>query len=360
MKRAYIIAEAGVNHNGSLEMAKKLIDAAAAAGADSVKFQTFIAKNLVTMDAPKAEYQQLVTEEMETQYDMLRKLELSEADHRELIKHCELRQIAFLSTPFDLESLNLLTSKLKLSLVKLPSGEITNAPLLLETAKSGVAVILSTGMCTLGDIELALGILAFGYLHQQDNEKPSIQAFHSAYASQSGQNVLKDKVSLLHCTTEYPSPFADVNLLAMETMKHAFLLPTGLSDHTQGIAVPIAAVARGAMLIEKHFTLDRSLPGPDHLASIVPDELELMVSSIRQVEEAMGTAAKLPTPSEVGNRAIVRKSIVAARDIRMGEILTKENLTAKRPGDGVSPVYIWDYIGKTAPKDFKIDEKVFL
>jgi N-acetylneuraminate synthase len=360
MSRAYVIAEAGVNHNGSLEMAKKLIDAAAAAGADAVKFQTFIAKNLVTKDAPKAEYQQLVTEAMESQYEMLRRLELSEADHRVLIKHCELRQIAFLSTPFDLESLELLTSKLKLSLVKLPSGEITNAPLLLETAKSDVSVILSTGMCTLGDIELALGILAFGYLHQHDNETPSIQAFHSAYVSQQGQNILKEKVSLLHCTTEYPAPFADVNLLAMETMNDAFLLPTGLSDHTEGIAVPIAAVARGAMLIEKHFTIDRSLPGPDHLASIEPDQLQLMVSSIRQVEEAMGKAAKLPTPSEVGNRVIVRKSIVAARDIRMGEILTIENLTVKRPGDGISPVYIWDYIGKKATKDYKIDEKVYL
>jgi N-acetylneuraminate synthase len=360
MTRTYIIAEAGVNHNGSLQMAKELIDAAAEAGADAVKFQSFQAKNLVTKGAQKAIYQQLATGKTESQYDMLKKLELSEEDHIELVQHCKLRQIKFLSTPFDLESVELLVGKLQLNLIKLPSGEITNAPLLLKVAKTGASVILSTGMSMLGDIELALGVLAFGYLQSFDHLVPSLQGFQQAYTSKMGQTILQEKVTLLHCTTEYPAPLPDVNLLALDTLRSTFLLPVGFSDHTEGIAIPIAAVARGASMIEKHFTLDRSLPGPDHLASLEPDELKSMVSSIRQVEVAIGNARKIPTPSEIGNRLVVRKSIVAARDIQKGELFTEENLTVKRPGDGISPMNLWELVGKRSPIVFKADEKVYL
>lgn len=360
MNRAYIIAEAGVNHNGSLLIAKQLIDEAAKAGADAVKFQTFKAKHLVTKDAQKADYQQQRTDLDESQFEMLQKLELSDKDHFELINHCRIREIDFLSTPFDLESVDLLTASLKLSQLKLPSGEITNAPLLLKTAKAGVSIILSTGMSSLGEVEQALGVLAFGYLYNEQQIKmpPSIEAFHQAFVSNEGQRLLQNKVTLLHCTTEYPAPFSDVNLLAMDTLRNAFQLPVGLSDHTVGIAIPIAAIARGASVIEKHFTLDRSLPGPDHHASLEPSELKLMVGSIRQVEEAMGNSLKIAAPSEIKNRSIARKSIVASRDIQEGELFTEDNLTTKRPGDGVSPFLLWDYLGKKAAKSYRADEKV--
>jgi N-acetylneuraminate synthase len=360
VKRAYIIAEAGVNHNGSLPIAKQLIDEAANAGADAVKFQTFKATHLVTKEAQKADYQQKKTNLNESQFEMLQKLELSESDHYELIDHCSKRKIDFLSTPFDLESVDLLTGKLKLSQVKLPSGEITNAPLLLKTANAGVSIILSTGMSSLGEVEQALGVLAFGYLNniKRNTTTPSLELFHQAYASEEGQHLLQSKVTLLHCTTEYPAPFADVNLLVLDTLRNAFLLPVGLSDHSVGIAVPIAAIARGATIIEKHFTLDRTMPGPDHHASLEPSELRLMVSSIRQVEEAMGNSLKIAAPSEIKNRSIARKSIVASVDIQQGELFTEDNLTAKRAGEGISPMLLWDFLGKRALKSYKADEKV--
>lgn len=356
INKTYIIAEAGVNHNGSIEMAKELIDVAAKAGADAVKFQTFKAEKVVSRQAPKAEYQTKTTDSRESQLEMIRKLELSESDHKKLIEHCSMQGVQFLSTPFDLESVDLLARTLDLPRLKIPSGEITNAPLLLKAARSGKPIILSTGMSLLGEVEMALGVLAFGYT--QPDETPSLDPFQQAYSSDIGQNALKEKVVLLHCTTEYPSPFSDVNLMAMDAMHYAFGLSVGYSDHTLGIAISIAAVARGAVVIEKHFTLDRKLPGPDHKASLEPEELKVMVESIRQVEQALGTSIKFPAQSELKNRSIARKSLVAVTDINKGDLFTEANLTTKRPGTGVSPIYYWNWLGRPADKNYKKDEAI--
>lgn len=352
----YIIAEVGVNHNGSLELAMQLIDIAVEAGADAVKFQTFKANKLVTCAAPKAAYQNETTDVRESQHEMIRKLELDEAAHVALISHCKAKNIEFLSTPFDLESLTLLARKFDLSRIKLSSGDITNAPLLLETARTGKPVILSTGMSTLGEVETALEILAFGYI--ESDKLPSLSAFENAYTSVMGRRALQDKVTLLHCTTEYPAPFTDVNLRSMATLQQAFGLPVGYSDHTPGISIPVAAVALGAVLIEKHFTLDRNLPGPDHKASLEPDELKQMVRSIREVKLALGSPIKQPAASELRNRPVARKSLVAALDILKGEPFTQENLTVKRPGDGISPVLYWEWLGRIADRDYRQDDKV--
>lgn len=352
--KCYIIAEAGVNHNGSIDMAKQLIDVAAEAGADAVKFQTFKAEKSISKYAPKADYQKKTTAEKETQLDMVKKLELDEAAHYTLIEHSKSRNIEFLSTPFDFESIDLLARKLNLQHLKIPSGEITNGPYLLYIAQTGKQVILSTGMSTLGEVEAALGVLAFGYLDNQD--KPSLHNFQNAYCSDAGRKVLKEKVTLLHCTTEYPSPFEDVNLRVMATMQIAFGLPVGFSDHTSGIAVPIAAVALGASVIEKHFTLDRNLPGPDHKASLEPNELKLMVDSIRNIEVALGNGHKVPAASELKNRNIARKSLFAAMPVSKGEIFSESNLTMKRPGIGLSPMKYWELIGKKSKKDYDVDE----
>jgi len=351
----FIIAEAGVNHNGSLDMAKQLVDVASEAGADAVKFQTFKADNLVRRFADKAEYQKRTTYADESQHEMLRKLELDEYEHLILIEHCKAYNIQFLSTPFDSISLNLLANRFDLPVIKIPSGEITNAPFLLQIAQTGKPVILSTGMSTLGEIENALGILAFGYLGWTC---PSLTAFFNAYISVDGQAILKAKVTLLHCTTEYPAPIEDVNLKAMDTLKNAFGLPVGYSDHTEGIAVPIAAVARGAAVIEKHFTFDRTLPGPDHMASIEPAELKQMVTAIRNVEQALGSARKYPAPSEQKNIVTVRKSLVASSAIKAGEYFTIDNLAAKRPGYGLSPMQYWELLNRNAKRDFAVDEEV--
>ena len=350
----YIIAEAGVNHNGSIDMAKKLIDVAADAGADAVKFQTFKAEKVISKYAPKADYQKKKTAETETQLDMVKKLELDESTHSILIEHCSTRNIEFLSTPFDFESIDLLAGKFNLQCLKIPSGEITNGPYLLYIAQTGKPVILSTGMSTLGEVETALGVLAFGYLVNHD--KQSLQNFQNAYFSDAGRNVLKEKVILLHCTSEYPAPFEDVNLRVMGTMHSAFGLPVGLSDHTPGIAVPIAAVALGAAIIEKHFTLDRNLPGPDQKASLNPDELKSMVTSIRNIEVALGDGHKVPAASEMKNRNIARKSLFAAIPISKGEIFSASNLTMKRPGNGVTPMKYWELIGEKSKKDYDADE----
>ncbi|ASS73950.1 N-acetylneuraminate synthase [Tumebacillus algifaecis] len=355
MSQTYIIAEAGVNHNGSLELAKELIDRAAEAGADAVKFQTFKAEKLVAKSAPKAEYQTKTTGAEETQFEMIKKLELDETAHRELIEHCQQRGIQFLSTPFDLDSVDLLAGTFDLPRLKVPSGEITNAPLLLKMARTGKPLILSTGMSTLGEVEMALGVLAYGYL---GGEAPAVEAFQAAYASPAGQAVLRENVTLLHCTTEYPTPASDVNLRAMDVLGQAFGLPVGYSDHTEGIAVPIGAVARGAVLIEKHFTLDRTLPGPDHLASLEPAELKAMVEGIRQIEAALGVALKVPVASELKNRAVARKSLVAARPIARGERFTAENVTIKRPGTGKSPLLFWDVLGQQAERDYEEEDLI--
>lgn len=355
--RTYIIAEAGVNHNGSLEMAKKLIEVAAEAGADAVKFQTFNADKLVIRSAAKADYQTATTDINESQYEMIRKLELDEDAHETLINHCIECCIQFLSTPFDLESVDLLTKRFDISCIKIPSGDITNAPLLLKVAQTGKPLILSTGMSTLGEIEDALGVLAFGYLNRLS---PGATAFKAAYCSTEGQAILQEKVKLLHCTTEYPAPLEDVNLRTMDTLFNAFGLPVGYSDHTNGIVVPIAAVARGAVIIEKHFTLDRSLPGPDHKASLEPSELSRMVEAIRSVEKALGSGRKHPAPSELKNMTVARKSLVATSRISAGEQFTADNLSTKRPGSGLSPMQYWKLLNRKSSRDFSADEEIEL
>lgn len=353
-KSVYIIAEAGVNHNGSLDLARRLIDVAAEAGADAVKFQTFKTEKLVSKLAPKAGYQRQTTGDEGSQYDMIRQLELDAIAHQQLIAHCDKAGIQFLSTPFDLQSVDLLAQTLDLPFLKISSGEITNAPLLLKIAQTSKPVLLSTGMSTLGEIEQALGVLAFGYL--QPSVTPSLEAFKEAYCSMVGQQVLVDRVRLLHCTTEYPAPFEEVNLRAIDTLKAAFGLPVGFSDHTRGITIPIAAVSRGARIVEKHFTLDRNLPGPDHQASLEPKELQEMVQSIRQVEKALGSPFKIPGYSESKNIPVARKSIVAQQSILIGEKFTTDNITIKRSGGGISPMYFWQVLGRTAQRKFNMDE----
>ncbi len=353
--RVFVIAEAGVNHNGSIDMACGLIEVAAAAGADAVKFQTFRASEVISRHAPKAEYQARTTDADESQLEMVRKLELSEADHETLIAHARNRGIDFLSTPFDMSSLRMLVQRFGLETIKIPSGEITNAPFLLAIARTGRQVILSTGMSTLGEVELALSVLAFGYTASED-AKPGTAAFLAAFSTEVGQAALRECVSLLHCTTEYPAPYIEVNLRAIDTLYEAFGLPVGLSDHTPGIHIPIAAAACGARIIEKHFTLDRSLPGPDHAASLEPAELTAMIQAIREVEMALGDGVKRPTAAEWKNRDIVRRSIVAARPIRAGHRLVANDLTAKRPGTGISPLEYWTQLGRLASRDFETDE----
>ena len=349
----FIIAEAGVNHNGCVETALKLVEAAARAGADAVKFQTFRAEELVSRAAPKAAYQIQNTGEASSQFDMLLRLELDETAHRRLQERCEQLGIEFMSTPFDLVSLRLLL-KLGLKRLKISSGEITNAPLLFEAARSGRAIILSTGMATVEEVEAALGAMAFGYADK--TPPPRAEALREIVRDEAAMGLLLDKVTLLHCTTEYPAPFAETNLRVMRTLQERFRLPCGLSDHTEGIAVAVAAVALGAPVMEKHLTLDRSLPGPDHLASLEPSGFEAMVRAIRQVEQALGSSAKLPTPSERKNLPVVRKSLVARRTILAGETFTEENVAAKRPGNGLSPTHHWELLGQTATQSYQVND----
>ena len=353
--KTFIIAEAGVNHNGDLHLAKQLVNAAADAGADAVKFQTFRAEQVVSRHAPKAEYQTRVTDQAESQFDMIRKLELSEAAHDELITHANMRGITFLSTPFDLPSLHLLTKRFGLQTIKIPSGEITNAPFLLAIARAATRVIMSTGMSTLAEVEAALGVLAYGFVGPAA-AIPRSGEFEQAFGSDAGQEALRNRVTLLHCTTEYPAPFGEVNLRAMDTMAEAFGLPVGYSDHTMGIHISLVAVARGARVIEKHLTIDRALTGPDHKASLEPEEWRQLVRQIREVELALGRGLKYPTLSERKNRAVARKSLVAARAVRAGELFTEDNLTSKRPGTGISPFAYWQTLGQAAGRDYNPDE----
>ena len=334
MGKVIIIAEAGLNHNGSLENAFKLIDAAVDAGVDYVKFQTFKSENLVSQSAKKADYQILNTgNSTDTQYEMLKKLELSHESHELLIDYCKQKNIQFFSTAFDLDSLEYL-KEIGLELVKIPSGEITNLPYLRKAAQLFSQVILSTGMCTLEDIEAALNVFL-------------------------KENISKENITILHCNTEYPTPMSDVNLKAMLSIQHEFGTDIGYSDHTLGIEVPVAAVALGASVIEKHFTLDKTMEGPDHAASLEPNQLKEMVKAIRNIEQAIsGDGIKKPSESEMKNVEIARKSIVALKDIKKGETLTEENITVKRPGTGISPMEWDDIIGKNAIKDFKKDEQI--
>lgn len=328
--KTYIIAEAGVNHNGSLEIAKKLVDEAKKAGVDCIKFQTFIAKNLTSKVARKAEYQKKQTDTDENQLDMLKKLELSFDDFIELNEYCKKKDIEFISTAFDFESIEFLEG-LDMKVWKISSGDITNLPYLIRVAKLNESVILSTGMSNMEEISSAISVL---------------------------KNNGAEDITLLHCTTEYPAPFNDVNLRAMNTMKEAFNVQVGYSDHTTGIEIPIAAVALGATVIEKHFTLDRSMKGPDHKASLEPDELKNMVDAIRNIEVALGNGLKEPAESEKKNMAIARKSIVANMNIKKGETFTEENITVKRPGNGISPMKWYEIIGSKAVRDFEEDELI--
>lgn len=330
-----IIAEAGVNHNGSIAIAKQLVDRAVDAGVDIIKFQTFKSEKLVSKSARQAEYQQRnIGKKDEGQYAMLKRLELSEQAHEELIAYCKERNIRFFSTAFDMDSIDYLHS-LNLGLWKIPSGEITNYPYLKKIAQYGEPIILSTGMCESQDIANALKVLL-------DN------------------GVKKEQITILHCNTEYPTPMQDVNLRAMLTIEKEFGVKVGYSDHTKGIEVPIAAVALGATVIEKHFTLDRTMEGPDHKASLEPDELKAMVSAIRNIEQALGDGEKHVSASEAKNIEIARKSIVAACNIRKGELLTEQNLTVKRPGNGISPMRWEEVLGTVATKDYQEEEMIQL
>jgi N,N'-diacetyllegionaminate synthase len=332
-RHTVIIAEAGVNHNGSLEMAKKMVDAAADAGVDYVKFQTFCSELLVTASAAQADYQRREAQsEDSSQLAMLRKLELSHADHLALVDYCKQKGVKFLSTAFDLPSVDFLDG-LGVDFWKVPSGEITNLPYLRKIAATRRPIVMSTGMSDLDTVKESLDFLL-------------------------GEGAERKDITLLHCNTEYPTPFADVNLNAMITLRNELGVATGYSDHTLGIEVPVAAVALGAEVIEKHFTLDRNLPGPDHKASLLPDELKAMVSAIRNIEKALGTGLKRVTDSEAKNIVAARKSIVAAVAIKAGEVFTEENLTVKRPGNGLSPMKWYDVVGRQASRDYQPDEPI--
>ncbi len=328
----FIIAEAGVNHNGLIDNAYRLIDVAVEAGADAVKFQTFKAEKLVSKSADKANYQKQTTDESETQFEMIKKLELSVDVHKKLIKYCNERGIMFLSTPFDHESINLL-NELGLEIMKIPSGEITNLPYLRHIGALKKKVILSTGMSTLEEVGDALSILI-------------------------NAGTAKENITVLHANTMYPTPLNDANLNAMLTIQQEFDITVGYSDHTMGIEADIAAVAMGASIIEKHFTLDNSLSGPDHKASLEPKELKAMVTSIRNIEKALGNGVKMPSNSEKPNISVARKSIVANQAIKIGDIFTEENITVKRPGNGISPMKWDEVVGSVSEKDYQIDELI--
>lgn len=330
--RVVIIAEAGVNHNGNLEMAKKMVDAAIDAGADVIKFQSFKAENVVSKNAPKAHYQKETTDASETQLEMIKKLELDNDSFKELFNYCQDKKIRFLSSPFDLESIDMLKD-LGVDVFKIPSGEITNLPYLRKIGSLAGEVIISTGMADLGEIEDALNVL-----------------------TSAGTSV--ENISVLHCNTEYPTPMEDVNLRAMKTIACAFGVKVGYSDHTLGMEIPIAAVAMGACIIEKHFTLDRKMEGPDHKASLEPGEFMAMVSAIRNVETALGDGIKKASPSELKNKPIARKSILASTDIHKGDMFSERNLAVKRPGTGINPMRWDEIVGRKADRDYSADELI--
>lgn len=332
MGHIFIIAEAGDNHNGNLENALKLVDKAAEAGADCVKFQTFVTEEVISRHAKMAGYQKQNTGIEESQFDMVKKLELSFEDFRQIQAYCRTKGILFLSTPFDLPSIAFLND-IGVPFFKIPSGEITNYPYLAAIGRTHKDVVLSTGMCTVEEIREAIAVL-----------------------EENGAG----RMTLLHCNTEYPTPYEDVNLNAMETMRAVFGKEVGYSDHTLGIEVPVAAAALGAVIIEKHFTLDKDMEGPDHKASLEPEELAAMIKAVRNIETALGSSEKKPSPSELKNLAAARKSIVARRNIRQGELLTEENLAVKRPGAGISPMRYPDVLGTRAVRDFKADQFIEL
>ncbi len=355
-QKVYIIAEAGVNHNGSLRRAKTMIKAAAAAGADAVKFQTFVPDEVISSHAPMASYQVKNVKNEASQLEMVRKLELDKEAHRELVRHARHNKIDFLSTPFDILSLEFLVYGLGLDTIKVPSGEITNAPLLVRVGSLANRVFLSTGMANISEIDSALGYLAAGH----EGVKPTRYevGFKKSRMKSSVRDWITDQVSLLHCTTEYPAPIDELNLGAIGEIRANFGTTVGFSDHSFGISAAPAAVALGARIIEKHFTLDRTLPGPDHKASLIPNELIEFVRQIREVEAALGSTKKAPTESELKNMPIARKSLVARQPIRKGDVFTEQNLGIKRPGNGVSPKMFWSYLGEKATRHYDTDDLI--
>lgn len=357
----YIIAEVGVNHNGSAALAAELVDAAAAAGADAVKFQMFDAASLTTADAPAAAYQQHNAPGIQSQHALLGELGLSAAQFRSLHAQCRQIGIDFLASPFNYTSVAQLAGEFAAAAMKIASGEATNLPLLVRIAQTGCKAILSTGMCTLADIEHALSALAYGYLHRAGpgtQPTPSLAQLQDAYFSAEGQQQLAERVSLLHAITAYPASPEMANLYVMDTLMHAFGLPVGLSDHSRGTAIAIAAAARGATIIEKHLTLNRQLPGVDQEASLEPAEFRSMVAGIRDVEAALGSPAVIPGFEERIHAPLVRRSLVAARPIAAGEAFTAGNLALKRPGTGLPPAYYWELLGKTAQRNYRKDEQI--
>lgn len=350
--RTFVIAEAGVNHNGDPRLARRLVETAAEAGVDAVKFQTFHASRLVSPNAPKADYQVAATGDRESQFEMLQDLELPPEEHQALRDLCGDLGIEFMSTPFDAESAEFLVKEIGIRRLKVGSGEVTNGPFLMRLAQFGLPVILSTGMSNLDEIGQALIVLAHGY-----SGALAPPNFDHGYGDEVRARVA-GRVTLLQCTTEYPAPYSEINLRTMNSLAERFGLPVGLSDHSPGIEVPVAAVAMGAVVIEKHLTLDRSLPGPDHRASLEPSELRDMIRSIRNVEQALGDGHKAPTASEQRNISIVRRSLVAAREISAGEPFSEQNLSVKRPGTGASPMHYWEYLGTAAKRSYEKDELI--
>ena len=358
-----VIAEAGVNHNGDPAIALDLIDRAAEAGADFVKFQTFRAVEIASRNARKADYQQRTTGGGESQLDMLLRLELSEAHHHDLVARCRARGIGFLSTPFDLPSLGFLTGELGLGTIKIGSGDLTNGPLLLATARAGVRILLSTGMASLSEVEEALGVIALGIANGRDDRtaaaaRPGRAAFAAALQDPAVWPVLQDRVTLLHCTTEYPAPVAETNLRAIDTLRAAFGTRVGYSDHTDGNTVSFAAAARGADVIEKHFTLDRNLPGPDDAAPLEPPELAQLVRGLRAIGQALGTGIKQPGLAELANRPIARRSLHAATDLPAGHVLTAADLRVQRPATGIGAMAFWDIQGRVLDRPVAAGELI--
>jgi N-acetylneuraminate synthase len=347
-KRTLIIAEAGVNHNGSLSEAKRLVDAAKHAGADIVKFQTFKAENLVTKSATKAGYQIRETGANESQFEMLKKLELSFEEFLELADYCNQKKIEFLSTAFDEECMEFLVKRAGIKRIKIPSGELTNGPLIASAARTGLPMIISTGMATLSEVEEALDVISWA--------RNGSEGKHQGSFRKKGAHDLE--LTVLHCTTEYPAPLAELNLRSLSELSRLFDLPVGYSDHSEGILAPVASVAMGASVIEKHFTLSRDLPGPDHKASLEPSELDKMVRQIRLVDTMMGSGFKEPSVRELENAKVARKSLVASKAIAVGDMITPHNLGVKRPGTGVSPMMYWDLLGKNATRDYAADDLI--
>ena len=356
-KKIYFIAEAGVNHNGNFKLALKLVDVAVGAGADAVKFQTFKSENLASRFADKAKYQRKTTKINETQLEMLKSLELKENEYFKLKDYCKFKKIDFITTAFDQDSLLFITKKLKVKILKIPSGEITNGPLLLDHGMTGLDIILSTGMASIKEINEALEVIIYGYLNKnKKNIRPSKKLFKKALESKRGQNLLKQKITILHCTTEYPAPIDDINLNAILDISKNFNANVGYSDHSTGELVSLAAASMGVKLIEKHFTLNKNMNGPDHRASLNPLELKKLIKKIRSVERIKGLTIKKAYKSEKKNIPIVRKSLIASKEIKSGKLFSKDNITAKRPGSGISPMHYWRYIGVKADKSYKEDE----